>query len=70
VRRRKKVHWLRWFVYFIGRALELIGLLLVTWAMFLVFGTPDMKAMLSLTAAGLFVFAIGWLLARKNPQSG
>ncbi len=68
--RRKKVRWLAWLVYFIGRGFELAGLLLVTWAMFLFFGSSDMRAMLSLTAAGLFVFLIGWLMARKNPHSG
>lgn len=68
--RRKKVHWLGWLRYYLGRSLEVLGLLLVTSAMFLYFGTAEMRPMLALTGVGMFVYFIGWLLARKNPQAG
>jgi hypothetical protein len=42
--------------------------MLVAWAMLIFFGSSEMGAMFQLTAAGGFVFFIGWLLARKNPE--
>jgi hypothetical protein len=59
---------LRWYRYYFGRALELVGLFLVTGAMFLYFGSAEMRPMLALTGAGGGVFFLGWLLARKNPE--
>jgi hypothetical protein len=56
-------------VYYVGRGLELSGLLLVTWAMFLFFGTEAMRPMLALTGGGVALFVFGWLLARRNPES-
>ena len=66
---RGQVRWSRWSVYYLGRALELSGLLLVTWAMLLFFGTDAMRPMLALTGGGVALFVIGWLLARRNPES-
>lgn len=67
---RRKVNWLSWSRYYLGRTLELCGLFLVTGAMFIFFGTAEMRPMLALTGAGGFVFFLGWLMARKNPEPG
>ena len=67
---RRKVHWLAWSRYYVGRSLELLGLLVVTGAMVVFFGTAEMRPMLALTGAGGFVFFLGWLIARKNPEPG
>ena len=67
--RKKHVRWGRWMVYYLGRALELAGLLVVTWSMFLFFGSRAMRPMLAMTGSGLALFVIGWLLARRNPES-
>jgi hypothetical protein len=68
MRRTKVVKWGPWAVYYVGRSLELVGLLLVTWSMFLFFGTRSMRPMLAMTGAGGALFFVGWLLARKNPE--
>lgn len=67
--RGKKLNWMGWLRYYLGRFLEVIGLATVAWATFLFFGSEEMRAMLALTGAGAFVFSIGWLLARKNPEA-
>jgi len=67
--KKKDVRWGRWMVYYVGRALELAGLLVVTWSMFLFFGSRAMRPMLAMTGGGLALFVIGWLLARRNPES-
>ena len=58
-----------WSRYYCGRALELVGLFVVTGAMVVFFGTAEMRPMLALTGAGGFVFFVGWLLARKDPEA-
>jgi len=67
---RRNVNRSGWSRYYIGRSLELLGLFLVTGAMFLFFGSAEMRPMLALTGAGGFVFFLGWLIARKNPEVG
>ena len=67
---RGKVSWQGWYRYYLGRTLELLGLFLVTGAMFVFFGTSEMRPMLALTGAGGFVFFLGWVMARKNPEAG
>ena len=67
--RKKDVRWGRWSAYYVGRGLELAGLLVVTWAMFVFFGSRAMRPMLAVTGAGGALFFIGWLLARRNPES-
>ena len=66
---KKEVRWGRWTIYTIGRALELAGLLVVTWSMFLFFGSRAMRPMLAMTGGGMALFFVGWLLARRNPES-
>ena len=67
--RTKEVRWSKWMVYYVGRGLELSGLVLVTWSMFLFFGSRAMRPMLAMTGAGGALFVVGWLLARRNPES-
>lgn len=50
--------------------MEVIGLLVVTAAMFVFFGMAEMRPMLAVTGVGGFVFFLGWLLARKDPETG
>jgi hypothetical protein len=66
---RKKVKWNAWLRYYVGRLFELMGLFLVTAAMFLFFGSSEMRPMLAVTGAGAFLFFVGWVLARKNPEA-
>ena len=65
---RKDVNWSGWLRYYLGRGLELTGLLLVTASMVLFFGSEQMRPMLAMTGAGVGFFAIGWLAARKDPS--
>jgi hypothetical protein len=67
---RSNVNWVRWSRYYFGRTLELVGLVLVTGAMVVFFGTSEMRPMLAVTGTGGFVFFLGWLMARKNPETG
>jgi hypothetical protein len=67
--KKKAVRWGRWTVYYVGRALELAGIVVVTWSMFLFFGSRAMRPMLAMTGAGGALFVVGWLLARRNPES-
>ena len=62
------VDWVAWTRYYLGRAFELVGLVLVTWSMLLYFGSSEMRPMLALTATGSVLFFIGWLLARTDPK--
>jgi hypothetical protein len=66
--KKRKVDFGPWLVYYVGRTLELFGLLLVSWAMVMFFGTSEMRPMLAVTGAGMAFFSVGWLLARKDPR--
>ena len=59
---------LSWVRYFLGRSLQLLGMLLVTGAAVLFFGADAERRMLAFTGLGAAVFALGWLLARKRPD--
>ncbi len=65
--KKKKVNWSAWIRYYIGRALQIFGMLLVTWAMFMFFGSSQMRPMLAVTGAGAAFFVVGWLLAEDDP---
>lgn len=67
-RKDANVNWSAWSFYYLGRGLELLGLVVVTAAMILFFGTTEMRPMLAVTGAGVALFFAGWLLARKNPE--
>jgi hypothetical protein len=56
-----------WALYFVGRGLQLFGLLLVARAVFMSSGT-ELRAMLALTGFGAAFFVGGWLLARRDPE--
>ena len=66
--KKKKVNWSAWIRYYIGRALQIFGMLLVTWAMFMFFGSSQMRPMLAVTGAGAAFFIVGWLLAKDDPE--
>jgi hypothetical protein len=57
----------RWALYFVGRGLQLFGLVLVTRAV-LMSSASHLRAMVALTGAGLAFFVAGWLLARNDPE--
>ena len=57
-----------WTLYYVGRGLQLLGLLLVTRAVFMSSGS-QLRAMVALTGVGAAVFVAGWLLARKDPEA-
>jgi hypothetical protein len=65
---QKDVNWGGWLRYYVGRGLELTGLLLVTASMILFFGSDQMRSMLAMTGAGVGFFVVGWLAARKDPN--
>jgi hypothetical protein len=56
----------RWTLYFVGRGLQVFGLILVTRAVFMSSGT-QLRAMVALTGAGVAFFVVGWLLTRNDP---
>jgi hypothetical protein len=63
---RNEPKWTGSALFFVGRALQLFGLILVTRAVFMSSST-QMRAMLALTGAGAALFVVGWLLA-GNPE--
>jgi hypothetical protein len=62
----KKANRTRWALYYVGRGLQLFGLILVTRAVFMSSGS-ELRAMVALTGVGAAFFVVGWLLAR-NPE--
>jgi hypothetical protein len=58
-----------WIRYYIGRVLQVTGLVVTLVAATAYFGTRSTTAMLRLMLAGVLVFLPGWWLARKNPRS-
>jgi len=59
---------LAWFRYYLGRFLQVTGLVITLVAATAYFGTPSTRAMLDMMLAGVVVFLPGWLLARKDPR--
>ncbi len=59
---------LEWMRYYAGRALQMAGMLVVTGAMALFFGTTEMRPMLAATGAGAALFVLGWLLSKNKPE--
>jgi len=57
-----------WALYFVGRGLQLFGLVLVTRAVFMSSGS-QLRVMVALTGVGGAFFVAGWLLARKDPEA-
>lgn len=57
-----------WLLYFLGRTLQVTGLLVALVAATAFFGTPSTIAMLRMMLAGVLIFLPGWWLARKDPR--
>ena len=56
--------------YYLGRLLQVIGLMVTLVAMTAFFGSPSTIAMLRMMLIGVLFFIPGWLLARKDPTRG
>ena len=66
--KKKDVNWGAWTRYYVGRALQIFGMLLVSWAMLMFFGSDQMRPMLAVTGAGTAFFVVGWLLSKDDPE--
>jgi hypothetical protein len=53
--------------YYLGRFLQVVGLVTTLFAATAFFGTPSTVAMLRMMLIGVLIFIPGWLLARKDP---
>ena len=58
-----------WTVYWVGRLLQVTGLVVTLVAATAFFGTPSTLAMLRMMLVGLLLFIPGWALARREPGS-
>ena len=54
-------------LYWLGRMLQVTGLLVTLVAATAFFGTPDTLAMLRMMLVGVVLFIPGWALARREP---
>lgn len=59
-----------WRRHFLGRVLQVTGLMVTLVSATAFFGTPSTVAMLRMMLVGVAIFAPGWLLARKGPRGG
>jgi hypothetical protein len=59
---------LSWLLYFVGRTLQVTGLMVALVAATAFFGTPSTTAMLRMMLIGVLIFLPGWWLARKDPR--
>jgi hypothetical protein len=59
---------LPWLLYFLGRTLQVMGLMVALVAATAFFGTPSTIAMLRMMLIGVLIFLPGWWLARKDPR--
>jgi hypothetical protein len=57
-----------WVLYFLGRMLQVTGLLVALVAATAFFGTPSTTAMLRMMLIGVLLFLPGWWLAGKDPR--
>ena len=65
----RRVDYAAWGRYYFGRALELLGLVVVGNGLLVSLGSPTLWPLLYLSVAGIALFLAGWLLARKNPAA-
>ena len=56
-----------WTVYWLGRLLQVTGLVVTLVAATAFFGTPSTLAMLRMMLVGVLLFIPGWLMARRTP---
>jgi hypothetical protein len=68
LRPRKRVSRAAWARYYLGRLLQITGLVLTLLAATAFFGTPSTVAMLRMMLVGVVFFVPGWLLARRDPN--
>lgn len=54
-------------VYWLGRLLQVTGLLVTLVAATAFFGTPSTLAMLRMMLVGVLLFIPGWMMARRPP---
>lgn len=59
-----------WVRYYLGRLLQVTGLLVTLVAATAFFGTSSTVAMLKMMLAGVLLFLPGWWLARRDPGEG
>ena len=59
-----------WVRYYVGRILQVSGLLVTLVAGTAFFGTPSTVAMLRMMLVGVLLFLPGWMLTRRNPRQG
>jgi hypothetical protein len=57
-----------WRRYFLGRFLQVTGLMVTLVSATAFFGTPSTIAMLRMMLVGVAIFVPGWLLARRDPR--
>jgi hypothetical protein len=57
-----------WARYFLGRTLQVTGLMITLVAATAFFGTPSTIAMLRMMLIGVLFFIPGWLLSRRPPD--
>lgn len=57
-------------LYFLGRLLQVAGLLITLVAATAFFGTPSTIAMLRMMLVGVAFFLPGWWLSRRDPRDG
>ena len=59
-----------WTRYYVGRFLQVTGLMVTLVAATAFFGTPSTLAMLRMMLIGVLIFVPGWWLSRRNPREG
>jgi hypothetical protein len=69
-RTKRETHPGRWALFYLGRVLQVTGLLVTLVAATAFFGTPSTLAMLRMMLVGVLLFIPGWLLTRKDPGAG
>lgn len=57
-------------LYWLGRLLQVTGLVVTLVAATAFFGTPSTLAMLRMMLVGVLLFVPGWMLARERPPTG
>jgi hypothetical protein len=67
-RPQRTTHPGRWALYYLGRVLQVTGLLVTLVAATAFFGTPSTLAMLRMMLVGVLLFIPGWVLTRKDPR--
>jgi len=59
---------LAWAWYYVGRGLELMGLLVVLNGLLVSVQSPTLWPLLYFSVVGFTFFFVGWVLARRNPE--